>query len=478
MFKSAAVVLAVSAVPFTTAVVSPPAQGLQWQQCAKIAEGWTGGATSECTTVRVPLDYDHPEGRQLTLALSRVRASDPVHRRGVVLVNPGGPGEQGTTFPDDLAGSELAAAARTHDLIGFDIRGTDYSDKILCPELDPVNVPRPPAGDSAEQRFKAQATTVADRLRTCATKDPELARSMTTANIARDLDTIRRALGEEKISYFGNSWGTALGATYRGLFDTHVDRMLLDSELAPGQAVAHADDQTAASEAHFDDFTRWLAERDATFGFGGTAATVSRNLLALRGRLADQPLDGDRDDQWANARFLAPMADWVTAADALVAARDGKPATTTAAASPAEPVGNGFDVGYRDGEIGFVLAAVNCNDAAGARDIDQAWAHGLELTARYPVAGYQPGGDARCAGWPFTARPTQPVRGRSPLQLVGHAFETNTPFPWAREMQAKIGGSLLTVEDDVHSSFVRIPCGAQGSRFLETGATSNGTCAG
>ncbi|MEU4674861.1 hypothetical protein AB0F91_44720 [Amycolatopsis sp. NPDC023774] len=112
--KGAAVVLAVLAVPFTTAVAPPPAQGLQWQQCAKIAEGWANGEASECATVRVPLDYRQPGGRQLTIAVSRVRASDPAHRQGVVLVNPGGPGEQGTTFPTSSPGlSWPGSAART-----------------------------------------------------------------------------------------------------------------------------------------------------------------------------------------------------------------------------------------------------------------------------------------------------------------------------------------------------------------------------
>ncbi|MEU4669631.1 alpha/beta fold hydrolase [Amycolatopsis sp. NPDC023774] len=476
MAKGAAVVLAVLAVPFTTAVAPPPAQGLQWQQCAKIAEGWANGEASECATVRVPLDYRQPGGRQLTIAVSRVRASDPAHRQGVVLVNPGGPGEQGTTFPDELTRTELAGIGRTHDLIGFDIRGSDYSDKILCPELDPANVPRPPATGTAEQRFKDQAKIVADRVRTCAGKDPDLARSMTTANVARDMDVIRQALGEEKIGYFGNSWGTALGTAYRSLFGDHVDRMLLDSVLAPGEAVARSDDQTAASEAHFDDFTRWLAERDAIYGFGSTAPAVSHVLLALQSRLAAQPL-GDRDDHWANRQLLASRADWATAAKALAAARDEKPPATTAPPASA-PAGNGFDVGYRDGEIGFVLAAVNCNDSPGARDIDQAWEHGRELAARYPVAAYEPGGDARCAGWPFAPQPTELVRGSGPLQLVGHRYETNTPFPWAREMQAKVGGALLTVADDVHSSFAHLPCAAKGVEFFTTGTTSNGTCSG
>ncbi|WIX84053.1 alpha/beta hydrolase [Amycolatopsis carbonis] len=371
----------------------------------------------------------------------------------------------------------MAGLGRTHDLIGFDIRGSDYSEKILCPELDPANVPRPPATDTAEQRFKDQANTVAGRLRTCAGKGPDLARSMTTANVARDMDVIRQALGEEKIGYFGNSWGTALGTAYRTQFGEHVDRMLLDCVLAPGEAVARSDDQTAAAaEAHFDDVTRWLAERDATYGFGSTAPAVTQALLALRSRLAAQPL-ADRDDHWANRQLLAPRADWATAR-ASARRRPGREGADDHGTARGSTGRQRVDVGYRDGEIGFVLAAVNCNDSPGARDIDQAWAHGLELAARYPVAAYEPGGDARCAGWPFAPQPTNLARGSGPLQLVGHECETNTPFPWAREMQAKVGAALLTVADDVHSSFAHLPCADEAVEFFGTGATSNGTCSG
>jgi pimeloyl-ACP methyl ester carboxylesterase len=100
---------------------------------------------------------------------------------------------------------------------------------------------------------------------TCADKDPEFSKSMTTANIARDMDRIRAALGEEKISFLGNSWGTALGATYRTLFDGHVDRMLLDSVMMPGQPVDRRDDEIAARETLFHDFAAWIARYDGTY---------------------------------------------------------------------------------------------------------------------------------------------------------------------------------------------------------------------
>jgi TAP-like protein len=205
---------------------------------------------------------------------------------------------------------------------------------------------------------------------------------------------------------------------------------------------------------------------------------VVKTLLALRERLGTHPLaDGDRDASWANNVMQAPSAGWAKAAGQLAAARDGAPAD--AAPATGQPkAGNGFGVGYQDGEMSFVLGAVSCNGSPGARDFDTAWNHGEHLAATYPVAGFDNPNDARCSGWPFPAQPWSLGKGTSALQLVGHAFETNTVLPWAKAMRTAIGGTLLTVQDDVHSSFRDIPCAAKGVEFFTNGTPATGSCPG
>ncbi|MEU6339202.1 alpha/beta fold hydrolase [Streptomyces cellulosae] len=442
--------------------------------------------TSECAMLKVPLDYTKPAGRQIEIAVSRVRAAEPEKRRGVLLVNPGGPGLQSTSFPHQLSQEGLNPVGREYDLIGFDIRGVVHSDKIGCPELDPASIPRLPPEITGKERAKRLDEEVGTRLRTCALRDPDFARAMTTQNIARDMDRIRQVLGEKKISYMGFSWGTGLGAVYRSMYDRHVDRMLLESVLYPGQPQDRPDDRLAAIEARFHDFAAWIARNDRTYRFGTSGPGVARALIALRDELAKHPrqvgsgdttqrLDGD----WANTMLGSLGADWAKAARALAAARDGRdPELADARLAPA-PVGQGFEDPYQDGEMGFVLSAIPCNDSRGARNFEEEWAHRESLKGRYPVATYDNGVNTECSHWPFPAHPPAELsKGISTLQLVGHAYETNTVIAWAKEMQHRIGGSLLTVEDDAHSGLRHVPCKEKAITFFLDGRTHNGTCEG
>ncbi|GHH87008.1 tripeptidyl aminopeptidase [Streptomyces sulfonofaciens] len=474
----------------------PAAAKLVWKPCFEIARDWSTPEDheTECTTVPVPLDYAKPNGRQVDIAVSRIRATEPAHRRGVLLINPGGPGVPGVGEPYLLSRSKMADVGRDHDLIGFDTRGLGYSGKLVCPELSPDAAEQPPAGLTPKERARFRSDDYAENLTHCAERDPDFARSMTTANIARDMDRIRAALGEKKISYFGKSWGTALGASYRSLFGGHVDRMLLDSVLAPGQSKTDADDQLAAHEALFHDFAAWIAGYDGTYHFGRTGEEVAKALIALRDQLAAHPRPGGTggpavDGEAVDALLQASRADWARSAGDLVAIRDGGvPEAPSAAPSEAggseaaEPVGNGYaDDPAPDGEADFMLASVGCNDSPADRDFEASWAHAEELRQEYPVAAYGSNatpGIIRCQGWPFPAQPWRLSRNGGALQLVGHAFEVNTPLPWAKQMQATIGGSLLTVQDDVHVSLENLPCASKAVAFFTDGTTSDGSCPG
>jgi pimeloyl-ACP methyl ester carboxylesterase len=462
-----------------------------WASCAKIAVDWDQqDRTTQCASVTVPLDYGEPDGRQISIAVSRIPATDPAHRRGALLINAGGPGEEGVTEPYHIAHTRLAAVGRDYDLIGFDTRGVVYSSKTECPELDPAAVPRPPAGLSPKAAAEFSTNAYGARLRTCAERDPGFARALTTENIARDMDRIREAIGERRISFFGKSWGTALGAEYRTLFGDHVDRMLLDSVMAPGQSATRADDQVAAEQAEFQDFADWIAGYDTVYHFGGDGSTVSKALMGLRDRMAAHPRpDGSGapvGGEEVNALLLASRADWQRTAQDLVAIRDGGvPADAAAARTPAttaaspQQAPNGYDDGYHDGEIDFMLRAVTCNDSPANRNFERDWEHQLQLAKEYPVAAYGPQTlTDPCVHWPFPARTTQLRTGGGALQLVGHAFERNTPIRWAREMRATIGGSLLTVQNDVHASLEDLPCASRGVDFLVHGTTSDATCPG
>ncbi|WP_245633755.1 alpha/beta fold hydrolase [Amycolatopsis jejuensis] len=460
------VVVAVMAVPLAPAVAS--AQSLGWKPCASIAKGWDASdRRTECATVTVPLDYADPGGRTIDLAVSRIRATG--ERRGAIVVNPGGPGQSGMRTPLNLAESKAAGLLAHHDLIGFDPRGVDYSASIPCDD----DAARPDPGLSEKDKARIRAEHKAASNAACFAKDPALVKSFTTPTIARDVDRIREALGEEKIGYYGVSWGTALGAEYRTLFDAHVDKMLLDSVMPPQLSVKTMDDDMAvAGENTFREFAAWIARYDSVYHFGSTEPQVSHALLRLRSELAAHPRPGV-DGDVVNQFFAYPRRQWVEAAGQLVAIRNGD--------TPSPPGGEHRGFGWdteRTGYSTFQQTALLCNESPTPRDFAAVWRDHLDRVKANPVAGKYGSYEQMCVGWPVSATQWQFSAGKSPLQLVGHVYEPVTPISWAIAMQHRIGGSLLTVEDDAHGSLSSLPCAAAAVTFFDTGQPTTQSCPG
>ncbi|HEX6342267.1 alpha/beta fold hydrolase [Umezawaea sp.] len=439
------------------------AEGLEWRPCKDIANRWpTTDERSECAVVTVPVDYAKPEGRTVDIAISRVRASGS--RVGVVLLNPGGPGGSGMEMPKELLRSQAAGIGVHHDLIGFAPRGVGYSAAVACE--DDWTQPDPSLPEKEKARFEAERD--GRNHRRCVEEDPEFVRNLTTANIARDMDRIRIALGEDKIGYYGISWGTVLGAHYRTLFDAHVDRMLLDSVMPPDLDMVEMDRaQLTAQENTFAEFAAWIARNDDVYRFGTTQAAVTGALLELRARQTSRPdaFDG---------LLTSTRRYWAATARQLAAIRDR---ATPAALPDGEVRAFGWDAD-QTGFSPFQQTSVMCNESVSTRDFDQVWDVRLRLVGELPVAGQYGSEAVRCVGWPIPAQPWRLTAGSSPLQLVGHVYEQVTPVGWAREMRQRIGGALLTVEDDVHGSLLDLPCAAKAVEFFDTGAVSNDSCPG
>ncbi|MFD2472515.1 alpha/beta fold hydrolase [Amycolatopsis silviterrae] len=467
----APVIAAVAAVPLAPAAAA--AENLDWQPCASIAKGWDADDhRTECAMVTVPLDYANPGGRTIDVAVSRIRATG--HRTGAIVFNPGGPGQSGMGVPLNIAESKAAGLLEHHDLIGFDPRGVDYSANIPCAEDD--TQPDPGLSEKDRARFLAERSAAANAA--CFAKDPDLVKSFTTPNIARDVDRIREALGEERIGYYGVSWGTALGAEYRTLFDNHVDKMLLDSVMPPQLSVKTMDDDMAmAGENTFREFAAWVARYDSVYHFGGTEPQVEKALLDLRAELADHPRPGSGDSpingDTVNQYFAYPRRQWVEAASHLAAIRDGGTPQT----QPATAHGFGWDT-ERTGGSRFQQTALLCNESPTPRDFDTVWQDHLDRVKANSVAGKYGSYEQRCVGWPVPATQWQFTPGKSPLQLVGHTYEPVTPIKWAFATQRRIGGSLMTVEDDAHGSLSSLPCATAAVTFFDTGQPTTQSCPG
>ena len=470
MRKPASITVLLSFLPLL--LVTPPMQAAS-ASAVPAAIAWTPCAEDsvvECGTLTVPLDYTRPDGRTLSIAVSRLPAADPDRRRGVLLLNWGGPGWSGRQLPSYLAGSRAAELAKHFDLIGFDARGTGSSTGFACDSPESI----PPDPDlSDKERAAREAAAYGAAISRCGNQDPTFARSLTTQNIARDMDRIRTALGESRISYLGVSWGTALGATFRTMFADRVDRMLLDSVTDPTLSRNGAD-LVPGMEQSFHTYSAWLARRNGAYHLGDQPAQVRSRLLALRDKLQSEPfeIDGGKitggdftalatqsSDIWPlTARLIAGIA-----AGDRSAVADAIPDFSNATRWPSAEFGERYNA-----KMGL---ATSCNLDTTPRDFEQVWAIHERLVRQFPMAGPMSPRYSECTGWPHQAQPLVQERRPGSLQLMAHTFEWNTPAGWGGEMQQAIGGALGYVDDDVHGSLVETSCAKYAVRYLVSGKT-------
>ena len=227
-----------SAVPSAGASSTPPVSGtgsaavprLHWASCGEGFEAF------QCATAVVPLDYDRPTGRQITLALARLPASDPSRRIGSLFINPGGPGGSGVDVVLEAGQFLYSDEVRARfDLVGFDPRGIIRSTPLRCYEtfddaqadLWPISFPV----TKAEERVWVRSDRAIARA--CAERGGPILDHMSTANVARDMDLLRRAVGDRQLTYAGYSYGSYLGATYANLFPGKVRALVVDGVLDP-----------------------------------------------------------------------------------------------------------------------------------------------------------------------------------------------------------------------------------------------------
>ncbi|MDX3659287.1 alpha/beta fold hydrolase [Streptomyces sp. ID05-26A] len=478
---AAAAVLVAPLVTATPALAAPST--VHWRPCDQVQEHWDPADTrSECATVSVPLDHARPHGRRIDLAISRIRATDPHRRRGVLLMNPGGPGNQGIDMPFAMTRTRFADLNTDHDLVGFDPRAVGSSGGVEC-EATAEDGPEPDPGASPEARFRQDYERNARTNARCIGYDRELLTNLSTRAVADDMDLIRAALGERKISFFGISWGTALGAVYRSHHDRRVDRMVLDSVMPADYTLETMNlGASAAKQANYEVLAGWLAQRDESSRLGATPQAVTASISALVARLDAAPVTitppGGKPRTYSGSAVRSMLTYkrevWPRVADSIVALRDGGVPPLTGD----EPELEGF--GLTPVWYGGLLMqrAVHCNDQGRAPDVDEAWRQARHREERYPFFRNGHGYGNWCAGWPLPATPWQLERATSPLQLSGHRYETNTPLFFAEQMQRKIGGALLTVDDSAHGSLWAIDCADKAVKFFRTGQTSNDACPG
>ncbi|MFG1608320.1 alpha/beta hydrolase [Actinoplanes sp. NPDC049265] len=209
-------------------VDSVPTPKLNWVPC---------NDTAECATVQVPLDYDQPRGASVDLAVLKIKAKDPSRKIGSLFINPGGPGLPGTQFALDAPSYLSAGVLDRFDVVGFDPRGIGGSTQVRCfASVEEQTAALAyqdvifPFGATQEKAFVKGAKTFGAA---CSANGPAITGAMSTAEVVRDMDVLRRAVGDAKLSYLGRSYGTVLGQYYANMFPDRVRAVAVDGVIDP-----------------------------------------------------------------------------------------------------------------------------------------------------------------------------------------------------------------------------------------------------
>ncbi|WP_329519918.1 alpha/beta hydrolase [Spirillospora sp. NBC_01491] len=402
----------------------------------------------DCANVQVPLDYRRPGGEKITLALTRARHT-AARSQGVMLLNRGGPGAHGRDLPALFTNGMPPDVAAGYDWIGFDPRGVGASRPALSCGEKYQNPGRPradtvPATAAAERAWRARAAAYS---RDCGAKYRRVLPHMGSANWARDLDAIRAALGQDKINFFGYSYGTYLGAVYATMFPGRVRRMALDSVVRPS-GVWYQDnlDQNVAFEKRIRTYFGWIARNARVYRLGRTRAEVGRSYAKVRAALAAKPLGGRVGPSELDDVFLADGygdRDWAAHAGALSAfAVRHDPGPLRKAWQPPT---------WLDQNNYAVYNAVQCRDAAWPRD----WKRWHDDSRRQYREGYRfetwsnAWYNAPCATWTVPGGPPPEVRGRAglpPILLVQGTEDAATPYAGALEMSRTFPSARLVTQ--------------------------------
>lgn len=438
--------------PSATAIpTAAPPTILAWESCSR---GF------ECATIVVPLDYANPAAGTIALPLIRRPAADEENRIGSLLVNPGGPGVSGVDFVRGASTIFSADVRDRFDIVGWDPRGVAGSDPAVdCTDDLDAFVSGDPSPDNVEEQeqLNAYARALAEA---CAARSGALLPHLATENTARDMDRIRAALGDEKLTYFGYSYGTFLGAIYADLFPLNIRALVLDAAVDP--SIGGAEDtknQIVGFERALDAFLAdCAADTDCAYYSGGDPGAAFDALMA---RIELAPIAGDESLEVGPglaflgvAGALYSKSAWPALAEALAAAEEGD---GSALLSLSDFITGRIGPGSYNDELEQRIAIV-CVDVE-RLTFDEKLALQQQLAVEAPrlgKPGIGPAGDA-CDFWPVPSqREPKAVTapGAPPIVVIGTTGDPATPYQQAVSLAAQLSsGVLLTLVGEGHTAY-------------------------
>ena len=432
--------------PPTAAPATPGS--LDWRRC---------GHSLQCATLAVPKDYDDPAKGLIELYVERRPASRTGRRIGSLLVNPGGPGVPGSYMAQEAAGYFSSTLTDRFDIVGWDPRGAGRSSPIVCTDdLDPFLTLDPTPDTPAEHQALVTASKTFGEQ--CQAAAGGLLPYVSTYDSAHDMDEIRRALGEDKISYLGASYGSALGATWVTRFPATVRAAVLDgaSNVNAEESTDLRQQATALEQSLADALGACAADTKCPF-HGGKDVAAAFDALWARVDASPVPVKGvaGAPDVGQGVMFYGVVSQLYDEAfrpqlySALAALERGQ-------GRPMYELYQSYKTsGGRFPHELDALTAINCVDKPGPTDIAEIDRLADELAVLAPRLGRALGSGYVCATWPAAPRPfTVTGKGAGPVLVVGTTGDPITPLTSSRALAGDLEqGRLLTVEAKHHTGY-------------------------
>jgi pimeloyl-ACP methyl ester carboxylesterase len=435
-------------------------QKLDWTAC---------GSGLQCAGLEVPVDYQKPSGSTLRLSVIRHQAQNP---QGSLLINPGGPGGSGVQFLKSAWRAYDSLTDSKFDIVSFDPRGVGSSRPVDCVtprEEDTYLSYDADPGNAAEVAQVGRLD--AEFASGCEEDSGSILSHIGTPETARDLDVLRAAVGDDKLTYVGESYGTFLGAIYAQLFPTHIRALVLDGAIDPSlNDLQEGQAQAEGFETNLNSFIADCVKKSGCAlgsSSSGTSSEAEKKLDAWLNGLEQTPLTaGGREltrtlAATGLAAALYNPRNWPRLNGALTAAFRGDASGMLALADSL--TGRRADGTYSN--LVEANVAINCADrGTAASSITQAAAAAAAVASNAPTFGELIGwGNPVCITWPVPAEMAPgPVRadGAPPIVVIGTLRDPATPFAWAKSLAGQLAsGVLVSFDGDGHTAVLRgSPC--------------------
>jgi pimeloyl-ACP methyl ester carboxylesterase len=427
------------------------AQKLSWHGCH---DGL------QCSTLVVPEIYSKPAGTVLQIAVIRKPSSSS--HQGSLIVNPGGPGGSGVQFVEE-ASSSFSQLTAHYDLVSFDPRGVGESDPVRCLPPQKIDTYVDANPDPTTAAGRAQLVRLSKQFaNACFKRNGQYLEHVGTKDQARDMDLLRAALGDRKLTYYGASYGTFLGAKYAELFPTRIRAMVLDGALNPDES---STDENRIQAGGFETDLRDFFNACVATGkcpLGSSLSAVEAEVHGLEAALTAHPIHSN-GRIFGSGEFFEGLAsglyspeDWAEMWNALYAVEQGNPVGMFEFAdSLTERNTNGTYSNLIESNM-----AINCIDRPAPKSVASYIANATRFAKTAPDFGAAiEYGSLPCAFWkvpPAEGLHTVSAPGAPPILVIGTTRDPATPYVWAQSLAQQLSsGVLLTYDGDGHTAYIR-----------------------